>query len=53
MSLSPGWIATDMGGASATLSAEESVSNMRQTIGALTVLDSGRFIDNQGKSIPW
>lgn len=53
VSLSPGWVATDMGGASATLSAEESVSNMRRTIGALTALDSGRFIDNQGNPIPW
>lgn len=53
VSMSPGWVATDMGGASATLPVEESVTNMRRAIGALTVLDSGRFIDNQGNSIPW
>ena len=53
VSISPGWVATDMGGASATLSVEESVSSMRRTIGALTVLDSGRFISILGSSIPW
>lgn len=53
ISISPGWVATDMGGSGADLSVEESVSNMLETIEALTPADTGRFIDNRGNSIPW
>lgn len=53
VSMSPGWVATDMGGAGAALQVDESVSNMIQTIEALTEVDSGRFIDNQGNTLPW
>ncbi len=53
VSLSPGWVATDMGGAGADLRVEESVSRMIPTIKALTPSDSGRFIDNQGNTLPW
>ena len=53
VSLSPGWVATDMGGSGADLSVEESVSKMKVAIQSLTPADSGRFIDNRGNSIPW
>ncbi|HCR31560.1 MAG TPA: short-chain dehydrogenase [Opitutae bacterium] len=53
VSMSPGWVATDMGGAGADLSVEESVSKMVGTIESLTRADTGRFIDNRGNSIPW
>lgn len=53
VAMSPGWVITDMGGPRATLSVEQSVSAMTATIDSLTVKDSGRFIDNQGESIPW
>ncbi len=53
VSISPGWVATDMGGSGADLSVEESVSNMMVAIQSLTPADSGRFIDNRGNSIPW
>ncbi len=53
VSMSPGWVATDMGGAGADLKVEESVSKMIPTIEALTQSDSGRFIDNQGNTLPW
>lgn len=53
VSMSPGWVATDMGGSDAALAVEESVSKMLRTIGALTAEDSGRFMDNQGNPIPW
>ena len=53
VSISPGWVATDMGGSGANLSVEESVSKMMVAIQSLTPADSGRFIDNRGNSIPW
>lgn len=53
VSMSPGWVATDMGGLGADLTVEQSVSKMLGTIEALTTGDSGRFIDSRGNSIPW
>lgn len=53
VSMSPGWVATDMGGAGAPLTAEASVAKMIPTIEALTVSDSGRFIDNEGNTLSW
>jgi len=49
----PGWVRTDMGGPSAPLSPEESVSAMRRTIGALKPADSGRFLNYDGAALPW
>jgi NAD(P)-dependent dehydrogenase (short-subunit alcohol dehydrogenase family) len=51
--LHPGWVRTDMGGASAPLGAEESVAGMRRVIARLVKADSGRFYDYNGESIPW
>jgi len=53
VSISPGWVATDMGGSDADLSVEESVSKMIVAIQSLTPADSGRFIDERGVSLPW
>ena len=49
----PGWVKTDMGGPSALISAEQSVSGMRQVIARLTMADSGRFFAYDGQEIPW
>lgn len=49
----PGWVKTDMGGPSALISAEQSVSGMRQVIGRLTMAESGRFFGYDGQDIPW
>jgi len=49
----PGWVRTDMGGPRAPLSAEESVSGMRRVIAGLTIADSGRFLQWDGKELPW
>ena len=49
----PGWVKTDMGGASAPLDPMTSVSNLRARIAALTPADSGRFFDCDGKELPW
>jgi len=51
--LSPGWVRTRMGGAGATLSAEESVRAMLRVIDGLSRKDNGRFFDHKGKELPW
>jgi NAD(P)-dependent dehydrogenase (short-subunit alcohol dehydrogenase family) len=47
--LSPGWVRTDMGGAGAPLTPEQSVSAMRKTIEALTPRQSGAFLNHDGR----
>jgi NAD(P)-dependent dehydrogenase (short-subunit alcohol dehydrogenase family) len=53
VALSPGWVRTDMGGESAPLSPEASVSGMRRVIAGLTIADTGKFLSYEGKPIPW
>lgn len=49
----PGWVQTDMGGPNAAITAEQSVSGMRQVIDDLRLSDSGKFLDYAGREIPW
>ena len=49
----PGWVRTDMGGSSASLSVEESVTGMRQVIAGLTTAEHGRFWTWDGREHPW
>lgn len=51
--LHPGWVATDMGGSAAPLSADESVRGMLGVIDRLKPSDSGRFFDYSGAEVPW
>lgn len=51
--LSPGWVKTDMGGAGAEITPEESVGSMRRLIDRLTIEDSGRFLRRDGSELPW
>jgi NAD(P)-dependent dehydrogenase (short-subunit alcohol dehydrogenase family) len=53
VALSPGWVRTDMGGAQASLSAEQSVRGLRNVIAKLGKGDSGKFISYDGSPIPW
>lgn len=53
VALHPGWVKTDLGGAGAVLTAEQSVAGMRGVIAALGPSDNGRFIDQDGVEIPW
>lgn len=53
VALSPGWVRTDMGGAGAPLSPDESVRGLRGVIDKLTVSDSGKFLSHDGSEIPW
>jgi NAD(P)-dependent dehydrogenase (short-subunit alcohol dehydrogenase family) len=51
--LHPGWVRTDMGGASATYSPRESVAGLIAVIEKLEPDDNGRFYDFKGTPIPW
>ncbi|MET0391120.1 MAG: SDR family oxidoreductase [Polyangiales bacterium] len=51
--INPGWVQTDMGGASATLKPHESISAMRKVFAGLTAADSGTFLDYKGGTLPW
>jgi NAD(P)-dependent dehydrogenase (short-subunit alcohol dehydrogenase family) len=53
VSLHPGWVRTEMGGPDAQLAPEQSVSDLRRVIAALTPADNGRFIDHDGSAIAW
>tara|TARA_R110002110_G_scaffold414147_1_gene643221 strand:+ start:82357 stop:83007 length:651 start_codon:yes stop_codon:yes gene_type:complete len=49
----PGWVATDMGGAGASVSVDESVTGMRRVIAGLSPADSGKFLTWTGAEHPW
>lgn len=49
----PGWVQTDMGGSGAPLAAAESVAGLLRVIEDLTPADSGRFLDHEGRPMPW
>jgi NAD(P)-dependent dehydrogenase (short-subunit alcohol dehydrogenase family) len=49
----PGWVRTDMGGPSADISVDESVTGLLSVIERLTIEDSGRFWTWEGKEHPW
>jgi NAD(P)-dependent dehydrogenase (short-subunit alcohol dehydrogenase family) len=53
VSFHPGWVRTDMGGANADLSVEESVASLRKSFAALKPTDHGGFFDHDGTPIPW
>jgi len=49
----PGWVMTAMGGEGAQIDTETSVAGMRKKIASVTIEDSGRFFNYDGKEIPW
>jgi len=53
VSINPGWVRTDMGGARAPLTVQESVTGMLAVIGGLRREDSGSFCDYSGAALPW
>ena len=53
VSMSPGWVRTDMGGPNATLSPEESVGQMLATIDRLGPSDSGGYFGPGGEALPF
>ncbi|MBS1958102.1 MAG: SDR family oxidoreductase [Bdellovibrionales bacterium] len=51
--LHPGWVKTEMGGADAPTTTEQSVSGMISVISRSNLKDSGKFFDFEGDEIPW
>ena len=49
----PGWVRTRMGGSSAPLSTQESVTDMRKLVDQFKPTDSGQFYRHDGVIIPW
>ncbi|MDW6004529.1 SDR family oxidoreductase [Vibrio mangrovi] len=49
----PGWVRTDMGGPSATLSAHECAADIAELAHSLTLKQSGKFFTWQGKERSW
>jgi short-subunit dehydrogenase len=53
MTLHPGWVRTDMGGPGGWIDVKESVSGMIDQILNLSLQNTGRYIDYNGKLIKW
>jgi len=51
--LHPGWVQTDMGGPSAPVSIEQSITGMRRVIDKATQAETGHFYDYTGRQLPW
>lgn len=49
----PGWVQTDMGGSGAPLRVEESAQGILQVTDRLKKKDVGRFLQWDGKELPW
>ena len=53
VSLHPGWVKTDMGGANAPVSIDESVEGMIRVIEITDIKDTGKFLNYHGRELPW
>jgi len=53
LTVHPGWVRTDMGGASAPVAPEDSAAGILAQIAALTLAGTGRFLDYLGKPVAW
>jgi NAD(P)-dependent dehydrogenase (short-subunit alcohol dehydrogenase family) len=53
LSIAPGWVRTDMGGPGASLSIEESIPGVVDTITAESGKPGTRFVNYQGQAVPW
>ncbi len=53
VSLHPGWVQTDMGGAGAALTVARSAADLLATVARLTPADNGCFFNHDGQPLPW
>ena len=53
VALHPGWVQTEMGGAGADVTPEDSARGLLDVIAGLGEGDSGKFLDWQGRPLPW
>jgi NAD(P)-dependent dehydrogenase (short-subunit alcohol dehydrogenase family) len=53
VTLHPGWVKTDMGGADADLEIPQSVADVIRLLGRVGPEDSGKFFDHDGTELPW
>jgi short-subunit dehydrogenase len=53
LTLHPGWVQTDMGGANALIDVKTSVGGMYQVIKKFNITQTGSFINYEGKLLPW
>jgi NAD(P)-dependent dehydrogenase (short-subunit alcohol dehydrogenase family) len=51
--MDPGWVRTDMGGSTATLSIEESIPGVVDTISAQSGKPGLQYLNYQGRTLPW
>jgi NAD(P)-dependent dehydrogenase (short-subunit alcohol dehydrogenase family) len=51
--LAPGWVRTDMGGPHASLSIEDSIPNLVDTVEAQRGTPGLQYLDYRGKTVPW
>ena len=53
VTLHPGWVQTDMGGPNGLISAQTSVTGLREVIENLSLKNTGEFTSFDGKNIAW
>lgn len=53
ITLHPGWVKTDMGGAGADIDVATSAAGLKKVIDGLTLKDTGKFYNYDGGELPW
>jgi NAD(P)-dependent dehydrogenase (short-subunit alcohol dehydrogenase family) len=57
LAIHPGWVQTDMGGAAAPMTPEQSASSLRQTLSHVLAQREtkhrGAFLNHEGSTLPW
>ena len=53
IALNPGWVQTDMGGANAMLTVQDSVNQIRTVLSGLKAEDNGTYWSYDGTQLPW